>query len=51
MPGQTTNNGSTKLSFKTQINTNINTVRSALRRNRNSGYVVPPKVVAHPTNC
>lgn len=31
-------------SFATSNFTNANTVRQALRRNRNSGYVVPPKV-------
>ena len=31
-------------SFATSYDSNMNTVRQALRRNRNSGYVVPPKV-------
>ena len=31
-------------SFTTSYYTNMHTVRQALRRNRNSGYVVPPKV-------
>ena len=54
MPGQTNNNGSYELSFKSQPTSNINTSSAALRRCRNSGYVVPPKVVhrpVHPSGC
>ena len=46
MPGQTNDNGSTVLSFKTQSNSNYNTINSARRRCRNSGYVIPAKVAA-----
>ena len=42
-PSQTKDDGSYKLSFRSQ---DYNTVRSALRRNRNSGAVPPPKVGA-----
>ena len=51
MPGQTNDNGSTELSFKTQSNSNRNTVNSARRRCRNSGYIIPAKVSARPVNC
>ena len=33
-------------SFSTSNNTNNNTVKQALQRNRNKGYVVPPKVTS-----
>ena len=46
VPVQTNNTGPYKLSFRSQ---NYNTVNTALRRNRNSGYVPPPKVAARPT--
>ena len=48
MPGQTNNNGSTTLAFKSQ---NSNTLRTALRRCRNSGCVAPAKKGAKPSYC
>ena len=42
MPGQTHNNGSTRLSFIEQPNISHQTARSALRRVRNSGNVPRP---------
>lgn len=47
--GSTIINENSEHSFKSQDNTNRNTVRSALRKARSSGYV-PPKKAAHNYN-
>ena len=43
IPGPLTTNTSSSLSFKSQFNSNRNTINSALRKVRNLGYVPPPK--------
>lgn len=43
MPGQNTTNSSYELSFRSQQSSNINTIRAATRRSRNSGYITPAK--------
>jgi len=48
IPNQTNDDDEILLSFKTLFNSNRNTIKTALRRNRNSGYVVPPKVIYRP---
>ena len=49
IPGSRNSDEPTPFTFKAINNSNINTVRNALRKNRNSGYVVPPKVYNRPT--
>jgi len=48
MPGQNTASESHELSFKSSTSSNLNTVRSAVRRCRNSGAVAPAKKNHYP---
>ena len=49
--GSTTTNEKLERSFKSQNNANRNTLNTALRKARNSGYIVPKKKTAQHLNC
>ena len=49
--GSTSTNENLERSFKSQNNANRNTSNTALRKVRNSGYIVPKKKTAQNLNC